>query len=64
MVAAPKAKVNIVKCDPKAATSFAIFVDNETYNACKAEIDAYREVLQSEGLGTYISLQTGQGPKM
>ena len=33
MVATPKAKVNIVKCDPKAATSFAIFVDNRTYNA-------------------------------
>ena len=62
MVAAPKAKaaatakakVNIVKCDPKAATSFAIFVDNKTYNACKAEIDSYRKVLQNEGLGTYI----------
>ncbi|MDD3201411.1 MAG: HEAT repeat domain-containing protein [Bacteroidales bacterium] len=47
-------KVNIVKCNPKAATSFAIFVDNATYNACKAEIDAYRDVLQAEGLGTYI----------
>ncbi|MCK9624843.1 MAG: HEAT repeat domain-containing protein [Bacteroidales bacterium] len=52
--AAPKDNVNIVKCDPKAATSFAIFVDNTTYTQCKEEIDAYREVLQSEGLGTYI----------
>ncbi|MFA6712957.1 MAG: HEAT repeat domain-containing protein, partial [Bacteroidales bacterium] len=52
--AAPKDKVNIVKCDPRAATSFAIFVDNTTYNQCKEEIDEYREVLQSEGLGTYI----------
>ena len=42
MVAAPKAKISYCKMDPKATTSFAIFVDNETYNACKAEIDAYR----------------------
>ncbi|MDD2594477.1 MAG: HEAT repeat domain-containing protein [Bacteroidales bacterium] len=47
-------KVNIVKCNPKAETSFAIFVDNDTYQACKSEINAYRDVLQQEGLGTYI----------
>jgi len=50
--AAPK--VRVVKASPKAATSFAIFVDQKTYDACKDEIDAYRTVLESEGLGTYI----------
>ena len=47
-------KVKVVKCNPKASTSFAIFVDQKTYDSCKEEIDAYRDVLQSEGLGTYI----------
>lgn len=56
-------KVTTVKCDPKAATSFAIFIDNATYNACKAEVDAYREVLQSEGLGTYILASDWETPE-
>lgn len=46
--------IEMVKADKKAATSFAIFVDKETYEACKSEINAYRNVLQEEGLGTYI----------
>lgn len=50
--AAPK--VHLVKASPKAATSFAIIVDRQTYEACKEQIDAYRAVLESEGLGTYI----------
>lgn len=47
-------KVDMTQCDRRAASSFAIFVDSKTYSECKAEIDAYRDVLQSEGLGTYI----------
>ena len=39
-------KVKVVKCNPKASTSFAIFVDQKTYDSCKEEIDAYRDVLQ------------------
>lgn len=46
--------VDIVKCNPKAKTSFAIFVDTKTFVACKEQIMAYRNVLESEGLGTYI----------
>lgn len=56
-------KVNVVKCSPKAATAFAIFVDNQTYSACKEEINAYRDVLQSEGLGTYIISSDWERPE-
>ena len=47
-------EIETVRADKKAATSFAIFVDKATYQACRAEIMAYRDVLQQEGLGTYI----------
>ncbi len=50
--AAPK--VQLIKANPKAATSFAIIVDQKTYEACRDQINAYRTVLESEGLGTYI----------
>ena len=44
--AAPKA--------PKATGTFAIFIDNASYAACKAEVDAYRDQLVSEGLNAVI----------
>ena len=56
-------KVKVVKCNPKASTSFAIFVDQKTYDSCKEEIDAYRDVLQSEGLGTYILSSQWEKPE-
>lgn len=44
--AAPKA--------PKATATFAIFIDNTSYAACKAEVDAYRDQLVSEGLNAVV----------
>ena len=44
--AAPKA--------PKATGTFAIFIDNASYAACKAEVDAYRDQLVSEGLNAVV----------
>ena len=44
--AAPKA--------PKATGTFAIFIDNASYAACKAEVDAYRDQLVSEGLNALV----------
>ncbi len=38
----------------KSKTTFAIIVDKATYASAKAEIDAYKEVVQKDGLGTYI----------
>ncbi|MBR5856976.1 MAG: hypothetical protein IKY70_06865 [Bacteroidales bacterium] len=49
-----QANLQIIKSNPKCATSYAVFVDSETFNACKAEIMEYKNVLESEGLGTYI----------
>ncbi|MBR1538551.1 MAG: HEAT repeat domain-containing protein, partial [Bacteroidales bacterium] len=44
--AAPKAS--------KATATFAIFIDNSSYAACKAEVDAYRDQLVSEGLNALV----------
>ncbi|MBR7156985.1 MAG: HEAT repeat domain-containing protein [Bacteroidales bacterium] len=46
--------LQIIKSNPKCATSYAVFVDSKTFDACKAEIMEYKNVLESEGLGTYI----------
>lgn len=46
--------LQIIKSNSKCATSYAVFVDSKTFEACKAEIMEYKKVLESEGLGTYI----------
>lgn len=38
----------------KCKTSFGIFVDNTTFTQCKSELEAYRDVLLSEGLNAQI----------
>ncbi|WET68711.1 HEAT repeat domain-containing protein [Sphingobacterium sp.] len=38
----------------KSPTSFAIIVDQHTYDQAKPEIDAYRAAVEKDGLGTYI----------
>lgn len=38
----------------KPTGSFAIFIDKNSYEACKAEVDAYRDQLVSEGLQAQI----------
>lgn len=39
---------------PKLQTSFGIFTDPRTYSECRAELEAYRDVLISEGLKASI----------
>ncbi|MBO5959819.1 MAG: aminotransferase class I/II-fold pyridoxal phosphate-dependent enzyme [Lentisphaeria bacterium] len=46
--------LQIIKGNSKCATSYAVFVDSKTFEACKAEIMEYKKVLESEGLATYI----------
>ena len=46
--------LQIIKGNSKCATSYAVFVDSKTFEACKTEIMEYKKVLESEGLGTYI----------
>ena len=38
----------------KSKTTFAIVVDEQTYNAAKDEIGAYKNVIEKDGLGAYI----------
>ncbi|MFA7015284.1 MAG: HEAT repeat domain-containing protein [Bacteroidales bacterium] len=43
-------------------SSFAIIIDQASYNACKAEVDAYKAVLDEEGLPTTIVAGNWQTP--
>lgn len=46
-----------------AQRGFAIIVDQETYTACKAEIENYRSVLVSEGLSAVVVAQVWSTPE-
>ncbi len=43
-------------------SSFAIIIDQASYNACKAEVDAYKAILDAEGLPTTILAGDWQTP--
>ncbi len=43
-----------IPCGKGGGSSFAIISDIATYRECTAEIEAYRDVLEKEGLATYI----------
>ncbi|MBR5856021.1 MAG: hypothetical protein IKY70_01955, partial [Bacteroidales bacterium] len=45
---------NIEKPTIEGKTSFAIVVDQTTLEKCRAEIDSYKAVVESEGLPTFI----------
>ena len=47
----------------KATGTFAIFIDNASYAACKAEVDAYRDQLVSEGLNAVIQAADWTAPE-
>ena len=46
----------------KTKTTFAIVVDQKSYDEAKSEIDAYRTSIEKEGLGTYLLI--GKGPNL
>ena len=58
-----KVKAKVIRCDRRAETSFAIITDSKTFNACRDQLMAYREVLQEEGLGTYIVHANWENPE-
>lgn len=43
--------------------SFAVIVDETTYNECRTELEAYRDVLDNEGLDAYILHAEWQSPE-
>lgn len=45
-----------------AERKFAIVIDNETYSACKAEIENYRTVLESEGISAVVVARVWSTP--
>lgn len=57
-------KVSIIKCNPKAASSFAIFIDNKSFNECREEVLAYKYQLEQEGLATSILHAEWDNPNM
>ena len=47
------ANINIERPAQKSATSFAVVIDAATYEKCHAEVAAYRDALQKDGLAVY-----------
>lgn len=56
--------VSVIKCNAKTATSFAIFIDSKSFLECKDEVLAYKNILEQEGLGTYILYANWSDPNM
>lgn len=54
--------IHIEKCSARGGSSFAIITDSETYGACREELHAYRDVLEQEGLATYIAHSEWKSP--
>ncbi len=61
--ASAESEMTFIKCGKKAKTSFAIFTDKVTYEKCQDELHAYRDVLESEGLATYIIADAWTSPE-
>ena len=57
------AQVKVEKCGVKSSTAFAIITDSETLSKCSEEFHAYKQVLEEEGLGTYIISADWKGPE-
>ena len=57
------AQVKVEKCGVKSPTAFAIITDSETLSKCVEEFHAYKQVLEEEGLGTYIISADWKGPE-
>lgn len=58
-----EAQVKVEKCGVKSPTAFAIITDSETLSKCMEEFHAYKQILEEEGLGTYIISADWKGPE-
>lgn len=47
----------------KGNSSFAIFADKETWDACREEISAYKAAIERDGLPTYIFAEDWKNPE-
>lgn len=57
--AAPK----VIKPGIKSATSFAIFIDTDTYNALSSKVIAYKDAVEADGLATYVVADKWESPE-
>lgn len=53
----------VIKPRHHTATTFAIIVDDSTYHATESSINAYRQVVEADGLGTYIIYHQWSSPQ-
>lgn len=58
----PATSQTVIQPSVKSNTSFAIIVDEESYNKVREEINAYREVIEKDGLGTHIISKNWTSP--
>jgi len=58
-----QAKVTVEKPRSKQPTSFAIVVDQATYDKTTPQLHAYRDALEADGLSTYILRDDWQTPE-
>ena len=47
-------EVKIEKPASRQATSFAIVIDDKTYEKCAEEVNLYRRALEKDGLSTWV----------
>lgn len=57
------AQQKVEKPGVKSRSSFAIVIDADTYAYAKAEVDAYKAVVERDGLGTYVLVDNWSDPK-
>lgn len=58
-----KAQHNVLNPTRRTDHTFAIVVDEQTLEACRTQIDRYRQAVENEGLGTYILSGTWHSPE-
>ena len=57
------AQQTIIAPQNRVASSFAIFIDDKSYEACKDAVMAYKKLLEDEGLATYLLVAEWQNPE-
>ena len=57
------AQQNIIAPQNRVASSFAIFIDDKSYEACEEAVMAYKKMLEEEGLATYLLVAEWQDPE-
>lgn len=62
-VLSARPSIKTIGCDKKAETSFMIITDAVTFSKCEAELYAYKNILEEEGLGTYIVYADWDSPE-